>query len=123
MQGDGCASGELSSPNLVLSVQGDGIRQRGTIFPELDSILRSPHKISQSLLFRIKVVKRREKKMRQPQPPDRQASVGVLRRILVILSYVTPNERYSEYELILMLALTHIWRPRDCQRNEYPGKL
>jgi hypothetical protein len=38
---------------------------------------------SQSLLFRIKVVKSREKKNETTSAPDRQASVGVLRRILV----------------------------------------
>ena len=59
------------------------MRQRGTIFPELDIILYSPHKISQSLLFRIKMIKSQEKKNETTSAPDRQASVGVLRRILV----------------------------------------
>ena len=59
------------------------MRQRVTIFPELDTILHSPHKISQSLLLRIKVIKNQEKKNETTSAPDRQASVGVLRRILV----------------------------------------
>jgi hypothetical protein len=46
-------------------------------------ITPSPRKISQSLLFRIKVIKSQEKKNETTSAPDRQASVGVLRRILV----------------------------------------
>ena len=65
MQGDGGAGGELSSPNLI-------------------SYYTHPyHKISQPLLFRIKVINSQEEKNETTSAPDRQASVGVLRRILV----------------------------------------